>query len=224
MYLPKYHALTDTPAMQAHIAQHPLGAWVCWADSGLTANHVPFVLDRSRGPYGRLIGHVSRANGVWRQLADGAPCVVMFMGPQRYITPSWYPGKQAHGQVVPTWNYVTVHAHGVARAVEDAGWLLDMLHQLTDAQEAARPAPWRVTDAPESYVQQKLRAIVGIEITIDRLEGRLKVSQDEDLADRLGTVEGLRQERDSEAQAMATLVQRAMAPHGESGVKPSASA
>lgn len=208
MYLPKYHALTDIRTMQEHIAQHPLGAWVCWADSGLTAHHLPFVLDRSRGPYGRLIGHVSRANGVWHQLADGAPCVVMFLGPQSYITPSWYPGKQAHGRVVPTWNYVAVHAHGVARAVEDRDWLLDMLHRLTDAQETKRPTPWQVTDAPEDYVQQQLRAIVGIEITIDRMEGRLKVSQDEDLADRLGTVEGLRQERDSEAQAMAALVQR----------------
>ena len=210
MYVNPLHRVTDHQVLFALMASHPLGAWVCQGRGGLIANHVPFLVDSSRGPYGLLIGHVSRANGVWRQLADGAPCVVMFMGPQSYITPTWYPGKQAHGRVVPTWNYVTVHAHGVARAVEDAGWLLDMLHRLTDAQETGRPAPWRLTDAPQDYIQQQLRAIVGIEITIDRLEGRLKVSQDEELADRLGTVDGLLQEGHSHAQAMAELVRHAM--------------
>jgi transcriptional regulator len=208
MYLPKYHALTDVGAMQMHIAQHPLGAWVCTADGGLVANHIPFFLDKSHGSLGRLLGHVSRANPVWRQLDKGAPSVVMFMGPQTYITPAWYPGKQAHGKVVPTWNYVTVHAHGVARAIEDPAWILSMLTRLTDAQESSRDEPWQVNDAPTDYVQQKLRAIVGIELRIDRLEGRLKVSQDEDLADRLGTVEGLMQETDTQARAIANLVQR----------------
>lgn len=147
---------------------------------------------------------------IWRDVRDGAPSVVMFLGPQAYITPTWYPGKQAHGKVVPTWNYVTVHAHGIARGVEDDDWKLDMLHRLTDAQEASRPSPWKVTDAPNEYVQKKLRAIVGIEITIDRLEGRLKVSRDEDAADRHGTVEGLMREQDSQARAVAMLVRKAL--------------
>src|SRR3990167_1378891 len=108
MYRPKYHALTDIAEMQAHIDQHSLGAWVCTGAGELIANHIPFVLEREDGQLGRLTGHVSRANPVWRQLADGAPSVVMFMGPQAYITPAWYTGKQAHGKVVPTWNYVTV--------------------------------------------------------------------------------------------------------------------
>jgi transcriptional regulator len=210
MYLPKYHALTDLGAMQAHIDHHPLGAWVCWGDNTLLANHIPFILDRTRGPQGRLMGHVSRANPVWRLLQSGAPCVVMFMGPQAYITPSWYPGKKEHGKVVPTWNYVAVHAHGVARAIDEAEWVLDMLNRLTDAQESARATPWKTGDAPSAYVRQKLRAIVGIEITIDRLEGRLKVSQDEDRADRVGTVAGLLQEPDTQAQAMASLVRQAL--------------
>lgn len=196
--------------MQEHIRQHPLGAWVCSGSQGFVANHIPFVLDDSGGHAGRLLGHVARANAVWQHLADGAPCVVMFMGPQAYITPSWYLGKKEHGKVVPTWNYLTVHAHGTARVQDDAAWKLDMLTRLTDAQEASRPAPWKVSDAPSDYVQKLLRGIVGIEITIDRLEGKRKLSQDEDMADRKGTVSGLMREGDCVAQALAQRVNDAI--------------
>ena len=208
MYRPNYHALNDLGQMHTHIDQYPLGGWVCQTDDGLVANHIPFVLDRTYGENGRLIGHVSRANPVWQQLLAGTPSVVMFMGPQAYITPSWYPGKKEHGKVVPTWNYVTVHVHGTGRVVEDGEWILSMLHQLTDAQESSRPTPWSVKDAPTDYVEKLLRAIVGIEIRIDRLEGRLKVSQDEALADRHGTVDGLMAEQDSQSNAMAELVRQ----------------
>lgn len=206
MYTPKYHALTDVATMHTHIAQHPLGAWVCAGQSQLIANHIPFVLDVQHGSQGRLLGHVSRANPVWREISGGVASVVMFMGPHAYITPSWYPGKHQHGKVVPTWNYVTVHAHGVARAIEDTDWILDVVNRLTDAQEARHANPWKVSDAPSAYVKQKLRAIVGIEIMIERLEGRLKVSQDEDEQDRLGTVEGLRHTSDAPSQVLANLV------------------
>jgi transcriptional regulator len=153
---------------------------------------------------------VARANGVWRQLGADTPSVVLFQGPQAYITPGWYPGKAAHGRVVPTWNYVAVHAHGRARVVDDRAWLLAMLNRLTDAQEAGRAAPWRVSDAPSDYIDRMLRAIVGIEIPIDRLEGRLKASQDEAAPDRLGTVQGLQEQGGDQAQAMAALVQDAL--------------
>lgn len=214
MYLPTYHALTDLVALHAHVEQYPLGAWVCTTGEGLVANHIPFVLDRSQGANGRLIGHVSRANPVWRQLAQGAPSVVMFMGPQAYISPTWYPGKAQHGKVVPTWNYATVHAHGHAHAVEDPDWLLDMLNRLTLAQEGTRPAPWKVADAPADYIQSMLRGIVGIELPIDRLEGRLKASQDEDRQDRMGTVAGLQAQPDSQAHAVAALVKAALEADG----------
>jgi transcriptional regulator len=210
MYTPKYHALTNVAAMRAHIAEYPLGAWVCMAKSQLMANHIPFVLDVQHGAHGRLLGHVSRANPVWRQLADGAPSVVMFMGPHAYITPSWYPGKHQHGKVVPTWNYVTVHAHGMARAIEDTERILDVINRLTDAQESRRDTPWRVSDAPAAYIDQMLKAVVGIEIKIERLEGRLKVSQDEDKQDRLGAVEGLRRTSHAPAQILSGLVLREM--------------
>lgn len=206
MYTPKYHALTDIAEMHTHIAAHPLGSWVCTASSQLIANHIPFILDTQHGAHGRLLGHVSRANPVWCELAGGAPSVVMFMGPHAYITPSWYPGKNQHGKVVPTWDYVTVHAHGMARAIEDAGWILDVISRLTDAQESRRQNPWKVSDAPSAYIDRLLRAVVGIEITIERLEGRLKVSQDEDEQDRWGTVNGLRQTHEAAAPALADIV------------------
>lgn len=206
MYTPKYHALTDVAAMRTHIAEHPLGAWVCMSQDQLMANHIPFVLDVQHGTHGRLLGHVSRANPVWRELAGGTPSVVMFMGPHAYITPSWYPSKHQHGQVVPTWNYVTVHAHGMARAVEDTEWILDVIKRLTDALESRREKPWKVSDAPTAYIDQMLRAVIGIQITIERLEGRLKVSQDEAEQDRLGTVEGLRRMSYAPAHILSDLV------------------
>lgn len=210
MYTPKYHALNDVATMHTHITEHPLGAWVCNTHNQLIANHIPFVLDAQYGAHGRLLGHVSRANPVWRELAGGAPSVVMFMGPHAYITPSWYPGKHQHGKVVPTWNYVTVHAHGVARAIEDTDWILDVINRLTDAQEASRLGPWKVSEAPSAYIEKMLRGVVGIEITIERLEGRLKVSQDEDEQDRVGTVEGLRQTCEAPSQVLADLVLNAL--------------
>jgi transcriptional regulator len=149
-------------AMRTQIAEHPLGAWVCMAQNQLMAIDIPFVLDVQHGGHGRLLGHVTRANPVWHGLVGGAPSVVMFMGPDAYITPSWYPGKREHGKVVPTWNYVTVHAHGMARAVEDAEWVLDVINRLTHAQESLRDTPWKVTDAPAAYIDQMLRVVVGI--------------------------------------------------------------
>ena len=184
---------------------------MCTGQGELIANHIPFFLDRHRGPHGTLLGHVARGNPVWRALAGGAPSVVMFRGPQAYITPGWYPGKAEHGQVVPTWNYVVVHAHGVALAVDDREGLLDMLNRLTDANEAHQAAPWRVGDAPTDYIDKLLRAIVGIEMRITRLEGKRKLSQDESGPDRLGTVQGLlRSPGHADMADMADLVMQAI--------------
>lgn len=210
MYIRREHIFTDHDAALALVDAHPLGAWVCQGPQGLLANHVPFLLDRERGGAGTLLGHVSRANPVWRALEAGGPSIVMFQAAQSYITPGWYPGKAAHGKVVPTWNYAVVHAHGTARAVQDRGWLLDMLRRLTAAQEATRPAPWQVDDAPADYLERLLRGIVGVEIPIDRIEAKLKASQDEDLQDRIGTVEGLRERADPEAARMAEWVRQAI--------------
>lgn len=209
MYIRQDHRFEERDNQFALIEAHALGAWIVHGADGLVANHIPFLLDRTRGPHGTLVGHVARANPVWKALGAGAPSLVMFQGPQSYITPNWYPSKAEHGKVVPTWDYAVVHAHGVARAIEDRDWLLEMLGRLTDAQEASQPAPWRVDDAPADYIDKLLRAIVGIEIPIERLEGKLKASQAETVRDRRGTVEGLRSLRRPETDAMAALVTRA---------------
>jgi transcriptional regulator len=210
MYLPKYHQLNDRDSMWSTIDSHALGAWVCHSGDGLIANHLPFFLDRSRGPFGTLMGHVSRANPVWHELKSSTPSVVMFSGPQSYITPGWYPSKSEHGEVVPTWNYLVVHAHGNARMKDDHVWMLDMLQRMVTAQESKRVKPWSIGDAPEAYIAKMLRAIVGIEIPIERLEGKLKVSQDEALQDRLGTVQGLLAETGNEAHSVAQLVRQSI--------------
>lgn len=210
MYISKHHQLNDREALFTLIDSYPLGAWVLSGKQGLVANHVPFYLDRKKGPFGTLVGHVSRANNVWRELSAVTSSVVLFQGPQAYITPGWYPGKAEHGKVVPTWNYAVAHVHGVARAIEDREWLLDMLNQLTTVHEANQPAPWRVGDAPAEYIDKLLRAIVGIEISIERIEGKLKASQDEDMQDRVGTVTGLQKVPHDEAKSMADLVMKAI--------------
>ncbi|MCP5284575.1 MAG: FMN-binding negative transcriptional regulator [Burkholderiaceae bacterium] len=195
MYLPAEHTFPTADAPEALfqlMAAHPLGAWVCGGPAGdLLANDVPFLLDRERGRHGTLIGHVSRANPVWRALGPSAPSVVMFQGPQAYVTPGWYPGKAAHGKVVPTWDYAVVHAHGVARAFHEPDAVLDVLRRLTAHHEARQALPWSVDDAPAAFIDRMLQAVVGIEIVIDRLEGKLKASQDEALPDRFGTAQGL---------------------------------
>lgn len=210
MYVSRHDQLDERDALFTLMEAYPLGAWVCSGEDGLVANHVPFYLDRKKGPLGTLVGHVSRANEVWRLASAGISSVVMFQGPQTYITPGWYPGKAQHGKVVPTWNYAVAHVHGVARAIKDRDWLLDMLNRLTSVHEAGQPVPWRVSDAPADYLDKLLRAIVGIEIPIDRLVGKLKASQDEELQNRVGTVSGLQQLPSDEARAMAALVRQAI--------------
>jgi transcriptional regulator len=202
--------MPDIDEAHALIEAHPLGAWVTPSDNGLLANHIPFLLDRSRGQSGTLLGHVSRANPVWKQLLNSAQSVVMFQGPQSYITPAWYPSKLDDGKVVPTWNYCVAHAHGVARAIDDRDWLYEMLVRLTAFSESSRELPWKVTDAPADFIDRLARAVVGIEIPIDRLVGKLKLSQDEALQDRLGTVTGLVTEGTENAARMAALVRQAI--------------
>jgi transcriptional regulator len=210
MYIAPHHTLTDPKAVASLIAAHPLGSWVCHCDGQLVANPVPFFLDTTLGPHGTLLGHVSRANPVWRALTPSTPSIVMFHGPQTYITPNGYPGKREHGRVVPTWNYAVAHAHGVAQVLDDPDSLLTLLHQLTTAQEAGQRTPWRIGDAPPTYINALLRGIVGIAIPIDRLEGKLKASQDEAMPDRLGTVEHLKATPGDNARAMAALVEQAI--------------
>jgi transcriptional regulator len=208
MHIPKHHEMTDLATLQSLLRSRPLGTWVLQTDNELLANHVPFLLDAARGPYGTLCAHVARTNPVWQVLNKS---VVVFHGVDGYVTPSWYPSKQATGKAVPTWNYVVVHAHGTPRAIEDPHWLLNHLTQLTNTHEAGNALPWKVSDAPSEYIERLLSAIVGIEIPIDRLVGKWKVSQNRPEADKRGVVEGLLERADEHSRAMAAMVDQFIA-------------
>ena len=190
MYLPAHFEQHDTAALHALMAAYPLATLVVSGAHGTTADLVPLHLHLAPDAPAELRGHVARANPLWRH-ADGQAVLAVFHGPQAYVTPSWYPSKARHGKVVPTWNYTMVQARGTLQAVDDAPWLRELVGLLTDVHETPRAAPWAVDDAPEDYVQQMLRAIVGIRIPLDSLVGKWKVSQNRDEADRTGVVQGL---------------------------------
>lgn len=203
MYLPAHFEETRTPVLHDLVRAHPLATWVVQGADGLVVNHIPFLIDAERGPHGTLVGHVARANPIWKQLRTS---VAVFQGPQAYVSPNWYPSKHAHGKAVPTWNYAVVHAHGTPRAIESHDALLDIVTRLTRVHEAGQAAPWAVSDAPADYIDQMLKAIVGIELPIEHLVGKWKVTQNRSLPDRLGTVAGLRQRGGEQDLAMARLV------------------
>lgn len=214
MYLPAHFEETRTPVMHDLLRAHPLATWVVQGSDGLVVNHIPFLIDAERGAHGTLVGHVARANPIWKRLG---PSVAVFQGAQGYVSPNWYPSKHAHGKAVPTWNYAVVHAHGTPRAIESRDALLDIVTRLTRTHEAGQAAPWAVSDAPPDYIEQLLKAIVGIEMPIERLVGKWKVSQNRSEADRLGTEAGLRQRGDAQSLAMADWVAQ---PLARTAVKP----
>ncbi len=177
--------------MQALVDRHPLATLVAVTAEGLTANHIPMLAQLQEGGRGRLRGHIARANSLWRELGNDSPVLAIFTGAEHYISPTWYPSKQEHGKAVPTWNYATVHVHGRIRFIDDALWLRELVTSLTDVHEQGRANRWHVGDAPASYVEAMLRAIVGFEIEITGAIGKFKGSQNRSLADREGTRAGL---------------------------------
>lgn len=186
MYQPQHFVVTEPARLHALIEQNPLATWFTQEDGGeLVVNHVPFMLDRERS---MLIGHVARANPVWQRPAKS---VLVFQGADAYVSPGWYAAKREHGKVVPTWNYAVVHAHGTPRAVQDRAALRTIVTRLTALHETSQAAPWAVADAPPDFIEQMLGAIVGIEMPIERLEGKWKVSQNRSRADRDGVADAL---------------------------------
>jgi transcriptional regulator len=217
MYLPSHFEETRPEVLHELVRTHPLGLLVTLGPAGLQANPVPFMLDAGiDGGAPVLRAHVARANPVWREARTDVESLVVFQGPQAYISPSMYPSKAATGKVVPTWNYVMVQARGTLRVLDDAPWLHALVTRLTNRHEAARAVPWAVSDAPADYVDTMLRAIVGIEITLSALTGKWKVTQNRSAADRDGVVYGLlaqaEQTGDAQAAAMAELVARGGKP------------
>ena len=206
MYNPPSFAERDVAVMQAFIEAHPLGALVTASPSGLFATHLPLVLDRERGEHGTLQGHIARANPHHELAGEGAEALVLFTGADSYVTPSLYASKAKHGKVVPTWNYVAVHAHGALRFVREPDALRRHLTRLTARHEADRPQPWSIADAPADYIEKQLGAIVGVEIEIIRLDGKWKMSQNRPAEDIDGVIEGLGASDDARQRHVAELV------------------
>ena len=206
MYQPPHFREERLEIQHALIRAHPLGLLISSGEDGLLANPVPFLLDAAAAPKGVLRAHLARANRQWQALAAGQPALVVFQGVDTYITPSWYETKKETGKVVPTWNYAIVQVRGPVRVVEDREWLRRQITALTAEHESSRSEPWAVTDAPEDFVEAQLKGIIGIEMTIETIEGKWKVSQNRPLADRIGITAGLAAEADPRAAEMERLV------------------
>jgi transcriptional regulator len=211
MYEPAHFKEERLPVLHQLIRDHPLGTLVTATADGLNANHIPIVVDDTRGAFGTLCGHVARSNDVWKTFSPDVEALVVFQGPDAYVTPSWYPGKKEHGKVVPTWNYAVVHAYGPLVIRDDAAWMHAFLNTLTDHHEQPRTTPWHVDDAPTDYLQTMMGAIVGIEIPLTRLRGKWKVSQNRPTADRESVAAGLAAGDGEAARAMAGLVRNKIA-------------
>ncbi|SDI62167.1 FMN-binding negative transcriptional regulator [Pseudomonas panipatensis] len=203
MYLPSAFRQDDRGELLRLIGETPLATLVTAGEQGLQASHLPLLLAADEGEQGTLYGHLARANPQWRELAAGAEAMLIFQGPDAYVSPSFYPSKAEHGKVVPTWNFIAVHAYGVAETIEDAPRLLQIVSRLTELHERERAQPWAVSDAPEDYVAGMLRAIVGFRLPIARLEGKWKLSQNRTAEDRAGVRQGLGASASSTDRALA---------------------
>ncbi|HXW18971.1 MAG TPA: FMN-binding negative transcriptional regulator [Roseiarcus sp.] len=214
MYQPPLHRKDDLEALHALIRSQPLGLLVCVGANRLEANSIPFLVDAAASKLGTLRAHMARANGQWRSLDGSNEALVIFQGPDRYISPNWYATKRETGKVVPTWNYVMVQARGRPRAIEDPAWLRAQIEELTRTHEGRRPAPWAVGDAPADFVAMQIKAIVGVEMEIVSIEGKWKASQNRPAADREGVIAGLEAEGEPMALDMAKIVREEGAGRG----------
>ncbi|SDA74615.1 FMN-binding negative transcriptional regulator [Mesorhizobium qingshengii] len=207
MYEPPQFKETRTDILHELIRAHPLGLLICNGAEGPVANSIPFLLDADVPPNGRLRAHLARANPQWRLLADNpaSPVLIVFQGSDAYVTPSWYETKRETGKVVPTWNYAIVQVRGTVKVMDDQDWLARQIADLTASQEGAREAPWAVTDAPAPFIQSQIKGIIGLEIEINEIHGKWKVSQNRPVADRAGVAQGLESE-DHRSPDMASLV------------------
>ena len=202
MYAPTSFRETRREVLHDLVRAYPFATVVVQAQGGLVANHLPFEWNGDA-----LQAHVARGNELVAM--DGSPVLVVFQGPQGYISPNWYPSKHETGREVPTWNYTVVHVHGRLRVVDDAAWVRRQLEALTDHHESGQPRPWTISDAPEDHVEKLLGAIVGIEVTVERIEGKFKLSQNHPARNREGVIAGLRQrDGDGDVELAAMMNQR----------------
>jgi transcriptional regulator len=204
MYVPAHFA-ADEAAADELLARHGAADLVTLTPQGLLATLLPFIYDPGAGERGALLGHLARNNDQWKAPAQGEALVIV-RGPDAYVSPSWYASKAEHGRVVPTWNYVTAHVYGQLVVHDDPAWVEDIVRRLTAKHEAGNPAPWSVDDAPHQFVTGQLRAIVGVEVVISRIEAKAKLSQNRPGADIDGVIAGLRARADDRC---AAAVERA---------------
>jgi len=207
MYIPKHNQEKRVAVMQALMVSHPLATLVTLGAQGLFASHIPMVFDNDGSEFGVLKAHVSRANPQWRDFTPAVDALAIFAGHQHYVSPSWYSENGEHAQEVPTWNYAVVHAYAPLKVIEDRQWLLAHVNRLTNIHEAGFPVPWRVSDAPEEFIASLLKGIVGLELPIQRLEGKWKVSQNRTQTERQGVIDGLTRLNTPESLAMKDLVE-----------------
>ena len=207
MYIPRANQEDRISVFHKLMQDQPFASLITMGSSGLFASHIPMLLEQN-GAMGQLRGHISRANTQWRDYTPSVEALAIFSGPQHYITPNWYPEKQETGKVVPTWNYVVVHAYGHLKIIEDREWLMPHLANLTKIHEAESPVPWEVGDAPADYIAALTKGIVGLEMTIERLEGKWKISQNRSEQDRNGVAKGLAELNTAESLEMKALVER----------------
>ena len=206
MYVPPPFKEEDVSVLHDVIRRSGLGTLVTLGADGIEASHVPMLLDSEPAPYGTLHGHVASSNPQWQRAAPDSHALAIFLGPDAYVSPSWYATKQETGKVVPTWNYVAIHVYGPLRFFDDSDQLLAHVTKLTERQEGRRAAPWAVTDAPEDYIRGQLKRIIGFAMPIARLEGKWKMSQNRPARDRVGVVEGLVREGQSSEAVVAKIV------------------
>lgn len=205
MYLPAHFAEQRPEVLHALMREYPFATLLSSGAQGLAADHLPLRLTFDSNNKALLLGHVARANPVWRAAAN-SEVLAIFHGPQAYVSPAWYPSKHEHGKAVPTWNYVVVHARGRLTTIADPLRLRALLDDLVDHHEAGLPQPWRIADAPPDYIEKMLTAIVGIEIGIVALEGKWKISQNQPAANRAGVVAGLQAQGGTNENAIAALI------------------
>lgn len=207
MHVPDHFKEDDRDKLHEYIRDYSFGLLIVADDDGIDANHIPFYLIAEEGEsLGVLQCHVARSNPVWRRLQDGARVLAVFKGPDAYIPPSWYATKFETGKVVPTWNYLAVHAQGHAQVIQDFTWLEEHLRQLIDQYESGSEVSWSMDNAPAEYTERLMQAIVGVEITIESLTGQLKASQNQPERNRLGVKAGLEDRDGPQDHAMAKLI------------------
>jgi transcriptional regulator len=207
MYIPAAFREDDLPALHGMMRAARLSNFVTATANGPVATPLPLFLNAEEGPFGTLYGHLARANPQWTTPPIGE-AMALFMGPDAYITPAWYATKRETGKVVPTWNYVAVHAYGPVEFFEEPDRLLEVVTRLTNLHEAPRAEPWAVTDAPEDFIRAQLRGIVGLRLPIARLEGKRKMSQNRNEADRAGVAQGLAESDRAGDREAAALIPR----------------